>query len=87
MIVRRQGRAALVEVVRADGRITDGARYVVRTVRISAWSYSMTSALKPKTASGSIRGWQVRASETRPAPSHRVSVAFHTVPQIGANTL
>ena len=31
-------------------RITDGARYAWRTVRIVAWSYSMTSALEPNTS-------------------------------------
>lgn len=44
------------------------------------------SPRRPNTHSGSSRGSQVPASDTRPCPSQNDSVVCHTVPQIGANT-
>ena len=60
-----------------------GASHSTQASRSSRLARAGGAAFKPKTHSGSIRGWQVPASAISPSPSQKASVVFHTVPQIG----
>ena len=61
-----------------------GAIHSTQASRSSSEGRAGGVAFRPKTHSGSMRGWQVPASATSPSPSQNESVVFQTVPQMGA---